>query len=384
MIIIYALVLLGIPALLSIINLGTLIESFTRSNRLYDYTRRKYLDVATIVLGVLFSIAFWGLCEFREYNDPIQISVDLFHLHTPIGSEHMLSVMLYFTFGYLAYLLLRFKHKALSPILVAVSISLLILSNLLNLIFIIQLSNHIFIDGEGRFTIFSAALLLSLLPANFFILSGLLIRDITSDFSYRDRVYKNPVLATINQSLIKSDKYFRSALILLFPLYGLLTALLVLFGQKPDSLIQAFTQTSDWTLSQHIAPPPVEVDAHYLCTVSLRGHKKIVKPLRYGVRKGNKIVVNRQLMVANAFEELIQERYPKMHKGIRYFYDRYGYPLSDLITNQYKADMTYLLMKPLEYVFLLTLYLFDKTPENRIALQYLPNDVKKSLGKSHL
>ncbi len=171
---------------------------------------------------------------------------------------------------------------------------------------------------------------------------------------------------------------------MLFPLYGLLTALLVLFGQKPDSLIQAFTQTSDWTLSQHIAPPPVEVDAHYLCTVSLRGHKKIVKPLRYGVRKGNKIVVNRQLMVANAFEELIQERYPKMHKGIRYFYDRYGYPLSDLITNQYKADMTYLLMKPLEYVFLLTLYLFDKTPENRIALQYLPNDVKKSLGKSHL
>lgn len=36
------------------------------------------------------------------------------------------------------------------------------------------------------------------------------------------------------------------------------------------------------------------------------------------------------------------------------------------------SDVTYLLMKPFEWAFLLTLYTFDKKPENRIAVQYLP------------
>lgn len=82
----------------------------------------------------------------------------------------------------------------------------------------------------------------------------------------------------------------------------LLPCILCLFGQKPDSVILAFTKTSDWVLSTEIAPPPVEIDTHYLCTVSLQGHRELVKPIRYGIRRGNRIVVNRQLCVANAFE----------------------------------------------------------------------------------
>ncbi len=153
------------------------------------------------------------------------------------------------------------------------------------------------------------------------------------------------------------------------------------FGQRPDSIIKAFTETSDWALSQQVPPPPVniEMNGHYLCTVSLRGHKSIVKPLRYGLRRGNKIVVNRQLMIANAFEELIQVKFPKSHKVIRNFYDHYGYPLSKLITSKHKADFVYILMKPLEFVFLLVLYLLDKKPENRIASQYLPSSIRKSI-----
>jgi len=161
--------------------------------------------------------------------------------------------------------------------------------------------------------------------------------------------------------------------------FGLITIILALFGQKPDSIIKAFTETSDWTLSQHIAPPPVEVDAHYLCTVSLRGHRRLVKPVRYGIRSGNKIVVNRQLMVANAFEELIQEKFPRIHKVIRHGYDKYGYPLSNLITTKCKADIVYILMKPLEYIFLIILYLMDEKPENRIASQYLPQNFRKNI-----
>lgn len=153
---------------------------------------------------------------------------------------------------------------------------------------------------------------------------------------------------------------------------GILVGVLVLFGQQPDSIIKVFAQTSDWILSEQISPPPVAYDTHYLCTVSLRGHKKIVKPTRYGIRRGEKIVVNRQLCVANAFEQLIEEKTPNLHRKIRRFYDTYGYPVSRHINTALAADVVYIIMKPLEYFFVLVLYLFDPEPENRINSQYMP------------
>ena len=150
----------------------------------------------------------------------------------------------------------------------------------------------------------------------------------------------------------------------------------MLFGQRPDEAIKAFLETSDWTLSTKISPPSITYDGHYLCTVSLRGHKNIVKPIRMGIRRGEKIVVNRQLCVANAFEDLVQERMPRFHHFIRYIYDKYGYPLSKHINTALQADITYILMKPLEWIFLLVLYIFDVNPENRIATQYIGKKLK--------
>jgi len=125
-------------------------------------------------------------------------------------------------------------------------------------------------------------------------------------------------------------------------------------------------------LSEQISPPPVAYDTHYLCTVSLRGHRKLVKPVRYGVRRGEKIVVNRQLCVANAFEQLLEEKTPHLHKKIRRFYDTYGYPISRHINTAFAADVIYLMMKPLEWIFLFVLYLLEPEPENRINSQYMP------------
>ncbi|MEZ4920438.1 MAG: DUF6688 family protein [Saprospiraceae bacterium] len=42
-----------------------------------------------------------------------------------------------------------------------------------------------------------------------------------------------------------------------------------------------------------------------------------------------------------------------------------------VFNNKYVADLVYILMKPLEFFFILTLYTFDTKPENRIAQQYL-------------
>ena len=80
--------------------------------------------------------------------------------------------------------------------------------------------------------------------------------------------------------------------------------------------------------------------------------------------------------MANAFEQLIEERMPGFHRAVRNFYDTYGYPISKHINSAWSADVVYLLMKPLEWVFVFVLYLFDTKPEDRINRQYLPKEIK--------
>lgn len=156
----------------------------------------------------------------------------------------------------------------------------------------------------------------------------------------------------------------------MWPLLGLIVGILVLFGQKPDAWIRVWTETSDWNLSQKVSPQNIYYDEHYLCTVAAGGHEQIVRPLRLGVRHGHQVIVNRQLCVANAFEQILEERTPRLHRRIRSFYDTYGFPVAKWIRSRYLADVIYLLMKPLEWIFLIVIYLTDAKPENRIALQY--------------
>ena len=164
---------------------------------------------------------------------------------------------------------------------------------------------------------------------------------------------------------------------MILPAALILIILYILLGQGPDGVIKAFTMTADWTFSQQIPPPPIDYDGHYLCTVAAGGHEKIVKPVRYGKRRGETIVVNRQLLASNAFEDLIMERTPRFHRAVRSFYDKHGYPISKYITTRTRADMVYFVMKPLEWLFILFLYTFDTHPENRIAVQY--SDYKKKM-----
>ena len=97
----------------------------------------------------------------------------------------------------------------------------------------------------------------------------------------------------------------------------------------------------------------------------------MVKPIRRGVRHGHIVIVNRQLCVANAFEQLLEERTPRLHRVLRAFYDRYGFPIARLIRSKWAADFVYFLMKPLEWLFVAFLYLTEVHPENRIAVQYM-------------
>lgn len=207
---------------------------------------------------------------------------------------------------------------------------------------------------------------------------ALAVRSFEPDPNRRGKIDRIPFLHRLNLVLMDSKRWPLAALLLALPLLALIVMILALFGQAPNSLIKAFTETSDWRLSQKVSPPNVYYDEHYLCTVAAQGHPAVVKPIRKGVRHGHEVTVNRQLMVANAFEQVLEERAPRTHRIIRGAYDRYGFPVARLITTRWAADVMWLLMKPLEWLFVVVLYMTDVHPEDRIALQYTgtrPQDI---------
>ena len=183
--------------------------------------------------------------------------------------------------------------------------------------------------------------------------------------------YENRLLQWLHQLLNKSRNWPWLAVLVALPTLALVVLVLMLFGQQPDSMIKAWTNTADWAFSQKIPPQNLIIDEHYLCTVAAGGHENVVKPQRLGVRHGHPVVVNRQLCIANAFEQVLEEKTPRFHRFLRRNYDRYGYPFAKHIKKKWAMDLIYYLMKPLEWLFLLVLYLVDRKPENRIAMQYI-------------
>ena len=183
--------------------------------------------------------------------------------------------------------------------------------------------------------------------------------------------YENRLLQWLHQLLNRSRNWPWLAVLVALPTLALVVLVLMLFGQQPDSMIKAWTNTADWAFSQKIPPQNLIIDEHYLCTVAAGGHEKVVKPQRMGIRHGHPVVVNRQLCIANAFEQVLEEKTPRFHRFLRRNYDRYGYPFAKHIKKKWAMDLIYYLMKPLEWLFLLVLYLVDRKPENRIAMQYI-------------
>lgn len=355
-----------------------------------------WFEVLAFSVGTIYMLLAYMLWDLPDYDYPLNV-YGTAKAHAPFNFEYFDSVALFAGWGFISYLLLKYIKKKLPPIVETLMLAGVYIGMILSGMWVIQLlggARPVGIErkilfgeeaAEGMFSFslsfsdYVMILCLCVVPVIFIIHSmRLLVRIVKEKAAFQENVvYENAVLKGVNTFLCKGTKVFWLALIAILPVLGILVIILILFGQQPDSIILAFTKTSDWILSGEISPPPVAYDTHYLCTVSLRGHKKLVKPVRFGLRRGEKIVVNRQLCVANAFEQLIEERTPKFHKAIRTFYDTYGYPISKHINSAWSADVVYLLMKPLEWIFVLVLYLFDTRPEDRIHSQYLPKMSKE-------
>lgn len=347
------------------------LSSFKKEPQAAPSIKVKTMDtVNAVVLICLFIVG----CYLNAYGARAGEQLHVYEIggradgYASLAPNHIFSAIVLVVLGMAGFLILNFYAGRVSPVIYVVSSTILVL----NIGFAAVYFTHTLFSKLGdmysvrafQYSLFCLALL--------YITK---LKDSLNEFSIKMRKetvqYKGFLLLLFKIS-VRYSKMPRLWAICFFPVLLIVQMVLILFGQRPDSFIRLFLDTSSFTYSR-IPNPPQEMlkgDEHYLCSVAARGHTKVVKPVRAGLRHGKRIPVNRQLLVANAFEHLLEEYMPRMHHFIRYIYDKYGYPLSRHIRTKWSADLVYFFMKPLEWFFLFILYTVDQKPENRIQIQY--------------
>ncbi|MBV6426957.1 MAG: hypothetical protein KIPDCIKN_01470 [Haliscomenobacter sp.] len=325
-----------------------------------------------MAVGIIYFLTLaMFLASYVFHDNPYYKPIDPinFECYEPLSSMHLVSFLFFYGLYFASLLLIWIKKTKIPPLTFVLAVSFLFIGIGLNFALTLQITVHNTEDMlEGCFSDW----LLAPAPILGIVISMVLLWQITrlKSEELMEVTYQNPYLELLNRYLKHRNLIPLWAVLLLFPLFVILTLILTLLGQDPYALVKVFTETATWRLSQKMHPPIIDDHGHYLCTVAAKGSPGFVKPLYLGERNGHCILVNRQLQIANAFEQMLMERNPKAHLTIRRFYDKYGLNLSYLINNERLSNATYVLMKPLEWVFLVCLYLFCEKPEALISNQY--------------
>lgn len=379
---------LAYPVVLLIINIVALVRAVRFPEKLlpgtYEAKLFGIMDLVTVIIGTILTMFYsailsasldlqWGAVWSEQLHNR--------EIHQPIWTEALPTVITLLVIGVIGYIVLLTRKMSNTPPLITVlCMGAMYIGIIEILVFMIQIFKVTPFEGlafsSNRIPLLELAPLMELPFCCISMAARLILRKIyewNREEEHQIDIYgKEGFMADLNGILENSFSWPVAAIIAMIPLLGIILGILSLFGQYPDRVIRAWTETAQWNLSKMQAPPNVQYDEHYLCTVAAGGHDRVVKPIRMGERHGHRIVVNRQLLIANAFEQILEEKTPKIHRAIRDFYDTHGYPIARHIKTKTAADMVYFIMKPLEWLFLIVLYLTDTKPENRIAVQYMP------------
>ncbi len=329
----------------------------------------RVFDATALILGIFYEYAYIAFGKNATGTD-WQYQLHNAERHTPIYSQTATTVAVIFILAITGYLVLQYSSlETLPPLVTVLSMS----AMYLGIIELIILTIQVF--GVGNDYEKEEDFYLLILPACCILMTLRTILQKIHEWQKTTMemsgINENPVLNASANILENVAVWPIFALFLMIPLLGIIIMLLMLVGQAPDSVVKAWTETSEWNLSTKISPQNIYYDEHYLCTVAAGGHRRIVKPIRKGIRHGHEVTVNRQLCIANAFEQILEEKTPHLHRAVRSFYDKYGFPVARMINSRWTADVVYIMMKPLEWFFLVVIYMVDVHPENRIAVQYM-------------
>ncbi|MGI4752029.1 MAG: DUF6688 domain-containing protein [Janthinobacterium lividum] len=340
--------------------------------------KKNIIEFLLILINLIFNLAFYVDLSSTHYLYYEQVIIyggnNEIGCYSPFAYQYELTLSLFLFAFHFSILSVWACKKSLSPISLSLSLIFILIGLPINIFIVLQLSQHdigILSDYNSKHVGISALIpLFNILIGLWFIYRGI-TQEIDKTFN---RSYNNKFLDYLNSFLAKRGRNPLWLILLSLPVFVIFTLILILFGQETTSIVKVFTETATWRFSQHSFPHPIPAvpssGGHYLCTVAVAGDPKLVKPLRFGKRHGKIIVVNRQLLIANAFEELLQDFSPKLHFIIRKNYDKYGLDISKKINSIFWSNTVYLLMKPLEWFFLIILYLFCTKPEDKINAQY--------------
>ena len=332
---------------------------FLFSRRMWPWLFRVTELLCVLGLPIFFLSAF----DFDQKNDCCSDSAFF-------SPDHRLSVYVLIALCAAGYFLCSFRKHVAPPV----------IEVLLNCSLIIGIAiNVAMIAHEPHFGLIGNASIILL-----FIMR--LVRNHQAFLVYMNDMQARNLVEQLCIGLLRANAFakFPLLMVLCLPLLVILAGAMMLFGQRPDALVRAFTDTYKHGLSQlDYECDGVICDGHFLCTVAARGHAQLVAPKRLGIRNGGVVVCNRQLLVSNAFEEFIQEHAPNTHRVIRRNYNRVGNLIHrhyHVLDRKWISDLIYVAMKPLEWSFLLVLYTFDRAPESRIARQYLSVSDREQLS----
>ena len=306
------------------------------------------------------AVFIFTLSDAAEYYQQIDV-VD--SIYTPLAGAHLATPVTFWILSVLSGILLWLKGRRMPPLLFVIALVFSTIGIAGGLAVLVQVSSNTAIQDEEAFLLFPIVHMLLSIAIIFFVVAETAAAAV-------DRSNNNNRLNLLNRLLAKGFLQPVWVIVLLLPVFIIIVALLTLFGQDPHAFTKVFTDTTTWHFSQQQHPPFLEHQGHYLCTVAARGHARIVRPVRFGHRRGSTILVTRQLLVANAFEQLLEEHCAALHRVVRKLYDRYGFPLSRHIMKPVHSDIVYICMKPAEYFFVIVLYLCCILPEEKIASQY--------------
>lgn len=324
---------------------------------IFDFKKRinKIFDAIVEFFGVFGLTFLFFLFEFQTENNCCFRSA-------AFSPEHRESILVVIVFCMLVFYITQNRKQIAPPLLELLYNTILVLGVTLNIILFFHIEELVNI---GNLTI--ACFFLIRLIQNYKLIKKSIDLEVATDSKINGMA----------MFILKQNVWIQypMLLILCVPILVLIESFLLLIGQQPDSMIKVFTETYKHGFSQwDYKCDNIDCGGHYLCSVAALGHPRIVKPIRYGHRHGGVIICNRQLLISNAFEEVIQDRFPKIHSIIRRHYDKVGEQVRShyhLFSIAWISDLVYILMKPLEWVFLITLYLVERHPESKIASQYI-------------
>lgn len=335
----------------------------------------KGIDRVMVILLSYALVAF--IMAMNGHSTPYYRDIDPLAepCYSPISYAHSGPLIVLHLAALLSMLAVYFRGDEWPPIQITVYLMFIVVGVVIHAQFLYQVSNHDTSRIYGLGSTHYAGWYMAFYPALLIVSSiGIIVRMVRNKARLNRTVqYNNKWLNAINRQLIRVNNLPLIAVLLSVPFLLLVVLVLILFGQDVESFPAVYTETATWKLSQCLHPPTIDDrHGHYLCTVAALGSPELVRPIGIGQRHGRPIIVNRQLQIANAFEFMVEQVSPATHRVIRGYYDRYGLNLSKKIDTERLSNLTYVLMKPLEWFFLLALYAYYSRPEKVIGRQYRP------------